>query len=116
MYLRPYGYPYVFPPQALVPGTLGTATTAREQAIRGMLTGAMLALAGGLVGAGVLGVYFPLKIMNEAKLETWAQALIILLVTFPLGGLIGALPGLLVGSVAAVRAGTLAPPPPQYDF
>lgn len=108
-YAQQYFYPYrQVDPNTTYPGPSITHTVGQngpiDRAAKGMLVGGLMSLVGGILGAGFLGVYMPLRMMAKTKMEDWAKALIIVLLTFPLGGFLGALPGFIWGSVAVFRA------------
>lgn len=107
-YAQQYFYPYrQVDPDTTYPGPSITHTVGQDgvhQAARGILTGGLVSMMGGLLGAGFLGIYLPLKMMTKSKMEDWAKALIIVLLTFPLGGFIGALPGLIWAVAATANA------------
>ncbi len=110
-YAQQYLYPYrQVDPNITYPGPSVTHTVG---SVGGIVGGAGAAVLGGILGAALLGVWLPLYLLNKPKkkeqLPVWAKALIVIFLTMPAGGTLGALPGLLwAGSSAAQSAQGIA--------
>ncbi len=108
-----YAQQYLFPyrqvdPNITYPGPSITHTVGQAG---GVLGGSGAAAIGGLLGAGLLGVWLPLYLMSKPKkkkqLPVWAKALIVIFLTMPAGGAIGAAPGWIWAGSSAGQMGGL---------
>lgn len=115
-----YAYPINFPEAqyhgtARYPGNTVFANTTGGF-LGDLFESGMVAILGGMVGYFGLGGALPLYLFNRkisprkraTSIPWWGQALILLFITMPLGGAIGALPGMYMAGSRVAQQGDAA--------